>query len=120
MESPQVSVAASPQRVVLPSNRELLHFKVHQGITRMFKNYLFMIENLRDEHDEAMNKLEDVLPEQYKCLVEVADYLGSSKMEAFRKRILLDGNNTIRDLQDMIDGLRVDRDENNTFKEQNS
>ena len=107
----QGGFAPQQQRVIVPTNSELLSFKVHQGITRLFKNYLFIIENLRDEHDEAMGKLEDVLPDQYKCLVAVADHFTDSKMEAIRKRILLEGNSSIRDLQDMIDGLQVDRDD---------
>jgi hypothetical protein len=101
----------SGQNVSLPNNDILLKAKVRIGVTRLFKNYLFAFEEFIDAHDEAMAKLKTALPDQYKEFVELADYLSDAKIEAMRKRVLGLGNDLIRDLDEQIDVLKINKKE---------
>lgn len=95
-------------QVSIPEKSVLLKAKVRLGITRLFKEYLFGLEEFVALHDEAMKKLQDELPDQYKKYVNLADYLSDVRVETLRKKILGTGNNAIRDLDETIDSLRVD------------
>lgn len=97
----------SGQSLSLPDKSTLLKARVSIGVTRLFKNYLFALEELVDAHDEAMNKLKDALPEDQKKFVDLADYLSDNKVEAIRKKVLGLGNDLIRDTHDTIDSLRI-------------
>lgn len=97
------------QSVSLPDNATLLKAKIRLGVTRLFKNYLFAFEEIIESHDEAIAKLKTSLPDQYKEFVELADYLSDAKIELMRKRVLGLGNDLIRDLDDQIDCLRIDK-----------
>jgi hypothetical protein len=103
--TPQVPQAS---RAELPSNGEFLKFKIRQMVTRQFKGYLDILELLVDDHDEAMGKLMDSLPVQYKVNVKLADYLPNHRLEDYRQRILDVGNDVIRDLEETIDNLRIE------------
>jgi hypothetical protein len=100
----------SPQtpRAELPSDGEFLKFKIRQMVTRQFKGYLDVLELLADDHDEAMGKLIDSLPDQYKANVKLADYLPDHRLADYRQRILDVGNDVIRDLEDTVDNLRIE------------
>lgn len=99
----------SAQRLSLPSNTDLLKVKVRLGITRLFKSYLYLIEELVDEHDLAMGHLIDALPPEQRPLVILSDHFTDTRMEAVRKRVLTLGNNEIRELEQTLDALRLDR-----------
>lgn len=99
--------AGSGQSVSLPSNGIILKAKARLGVTRLFKNYLFEFEALVDAHDEAYAKLKVALPDQYKPLVDLADYLSEQKVDLMRKRVLTLGNDLIRDIDSTVDSLRL-------------
>ncbi len=88
--------------VSLPSADELIKLKARLAITRVFKSYLLLLEQLADEHNEAMGRLYDALPEQYKPFTAVADHFTEAREEAIRKWVLDIGNREIRDLDEQI------------------
>lgn len=96
------------QFISLPSNADLLRAKTRLAITRVFKTYLDLLEQIADEHDEAMGKLIDALPPEHKASVHLADHFGEARFNAIRRRILEVGNDSIREVSEMIDGLRLD------------
>lgn len=107
METGNGPVQASP-RVSLPAKSEVVKAKVGLGVTRLFKTYLYGLEGLTHDHDEAMGKLRDALPPEYKHYVDLADYLSDDKLQRMRNGVLRNGNDLIRDIQETVDGLRID------------
>jgi hypothetical protein len=95
------------QQLALPDNPTLIKAKVRHSINRLLKNYLLLLEELADEHDEAMGKVVDSIPDQYKPLIIVADHFGESRFNAIRKRVLDSGNDSIRELEEAINNLRI-------------
>lgn len=99
--------AAAPQSVTLPSAADLLKAKIHLVITALFKGYLCRMEEWTEDHDAAMAKLKAALPDDIKHYVELADYLPDTKLEHHRTAVLRAGNNAIRELQEVVDSLRL-------------
>jgi hypothetical protein len=92
---------------LLPDKVTLLKAKQDQLIKRLFKSFLFLLEEITADHDEAMNRLQEALPEQYKSYVDLADYLSDGRVEANRKKVLSTGNDTLRELHELVDNLRL-------------
>jgi hypothetical protein len=92
--------------IVVPDPTELLKTKVTLAINRIMANYLTNLEQLADEHDEAMGKLIDTLPPEYKANVHLADIYGDTRFEAIRKFVLKSGNDGRREIEEMIDFLK--------------
>lgn len=98
---------AEGQNVSVPSNGEFLKAKVELAIKRVMRNYLIVLEEITDQHDEAMNKLIDALPPEHQAKVILADHFTDAKFEATRRRILNVGNDAIREIQEQVDNLRI-------------
>lgn len=106
MESPHTPARQAVFSV--PSNAELLRAKTRLAITRVFKTYLDLLEQIADEHDESMGKLIDALPPEHRASVHLADHFGDARFAAIRRKVLETGNDAVRELHEMIDGLRLD------------
>ena len=78
------------------------------AVNRIMATYLGQLEQLADEHDEAMGKLVDVLPVEHKASVHLADIYGDARFEAIRKAVLNAGNAQRRELEETVDFLRLD------------
>jgi hypothetical protein len=73
-------------------------------ITKLFKYYLSSLEDLRYQHQLALDRLKDDLsPEQ----VEILNYLDFNRYSLIRKRILDNGNETIRDLHNFLENFDI-------------
>jgi len=81
-----------------PSNG-ILTFAIKRNITNLFKDFLIILENLEDDHAEALNKLSKTLPPEYQKQLYLADHFTEEKMEQHRKKILSKGNDTIRSIE---------------------
>ncbi len=95
------------QNFIINSQGDLLKAKVRQTITRLFKSQLILLEELTDNHDEAMNKLYEALPQEYQKLLMLADYLSDDKIDSNRRKVLKEGNDSIRELENFIDSLNI-------------
>ncbi len=105
MES--VSITQPSGTLSLPTNADFLRAKTRLAITRVFKTYLDLLEQVADEHDEAMGKLMDALPPEHRALVYLADHFGETRFNAIRTKILGVGNEAIRSLDEDISNLRL-------------
>ena len=75
-------------------------------VTKIFKYSLMMLEDIRQEHLHALNKLKnDDLSEKQ---LEILNYLDYQKYNLLRKRILDNGNESVRDLQNLLDYFEFD------------
>jgi hypothetical protein len=70
-------------------------------VTKIFKYSLTILEDLRYHHAAATEKLEGLKPEE----IESLNYLNFSKYSLLRKRILDNGNEGIRDLENFLDNF---------------
>lgn len=61
-----------------------------------------MFEQLAEEHDEAMGKLEGELPEQYRPYVVLADHYTEEKGDRIRRAVLARGNDCKRALREEL------------------
>ena len=84
------------------TEREFVSFQVRRNCTLLFKRFLEILERNKDEHDECLGKLYDMLPEDYKNYVDLADYFTESKFDSLRKEILAAGNDTIRNIDEIL------------------
>ena len=85
--------------------REFIIFQIHRNIVNLYKRYISLTEDLRDEHSRFIKKLEaHIPPEELKQL----DYFSDKKYSYVRKKILDIGNESARDLTKIIDSLDID------------
>lgn len=91
-----------------PDAGEVLRFQLHRSITILFKNYLIMLEDLGIEHDTALNKLYDALPQEYKVYVDLADYLDEDKGKALRSKVLGAGNDALRNVDELLKQFEIE------------
>ena len=70
-------------------------------VTKIFKFSLMMLEDIRQEHLHALDKLKnDDLSEKQ---LEILNYLDYHKYNLLRKRVLDNGNESVRDLKNLLD-----------------
>jgi hypothetical protein len=73
-------------------------------ITKLFKYYLNNLEDLRYQHQVALDRLKNELsPKQ----IEVLNYLDFHRYSMIRKRVLDNGNETIRDLDNFLENFDI-------------
>ena len=65
----------------------------------MYKHFLEILEDIREQHDINFSKLFDSLPEDKKNQVIQANYLDERAFEYLRKKTLDAGNNCSREIQ---------------------
>jgi hypothetical protein len=68
-------------------------------VTNLYKQMLFILEDLQEEHRAVYGRLLDNSPEEMKPLIAQADYFDDRKMNWLRKRVLDIGNDAVRETQ---------------------
>ncbi len=66
-------------------------------ITALFKDFLEIMGEVKESHDEFYGKLMEKLPPEYITTLVVGNPLSDDKFMRLRKKILDKGNDTIRD-----------------------
>ncbi len=87
---------------------EVLRFQLHRLVTSLFKNYLVLVEELGDTHDDAVMKLKAALPKEYVPFVDLADYLTPERGAALRKKVLDSGNDVLRSVDELLKQFDID------------
>lgn len=80
--------------------------KYKSSVTHLFKDFIAILEDLKEDHSDNFDKLYKSLPEEGQ-LIEMADYFDDSKFERLRKRVLDIGNDCIRSMDSDIDKLEI-------------
>lgn len=86
---------------------EVLRFQVNRNITNFYKSMLVMLEDIAEDHDNALCKLQEHLPTEYKKYVDLADYLTEEKFSNLRGKILSGGNDTIRQIEEQMKNFEI-------------
>jgi hypothetical protein len=82
-----------------PENN-LITIQTNKEVTRLYKNFLELIEDIRSDHEAMLKKVAE------KCGEETAkevNYFTQEKYEHIRKRVLDSGNETSRQLINFLD-----------------
>ena len=107
VQNPQGQSSFQTTSLDMDNKVEFLKGKIDIEVSRLFKRFLYLQEMLESDHDEAMYKLSQSLPEQYKDQVSLADYLPEHRRRGKRKEILDLGNGVIRELHQFVDFLQI-------------
>lgn len=86
---------------------DVLRFQIHRQITNLSRNFLIVLEDLGMDHDTAMKKLHENLPEEYKNYVELADYFDETKYKNVRKKVLDGCGDSIRNLDETLKQFEI-------------
>lgn len=81
------------------SSQRFISAESKRLVTKIFKFSLNILEDLRQQHLGAAVKLNNLTPEQLESL----NYLDSLRYSILRKRVLDNGNECIRDLENLLD-----------------
>lgn len=81
------------------SNSAFLEAQLKRIITRLFKECLVNIDEIRQDHLAALKSLEGSIPE---CVLRQLNTLDLPRYSRVRKRILDVGNDTIRDVSALL------------------
>lgn len=84
-----------------------LRFQQERITKKLFKHFLIILEDLEREHNTALQRLYDNLPEQYRPFVILADCLDEAKANLLRKRVLDAGNDGLRDFEEVMKQFNV-------------
>ena len=84
----------SEKKLVLTESKRLM--------TKIFKHSLMVLEDIRYQHQEAIEGL-DLSPLE----IETLNYLDFTRYSLLRKRILDNGNEGVRDLENLLDNFDI-------------
>jgi len=87
-------------------DKDILQERYEKHIKNLFKSFLFILEDLNDDHCINFAKLKRALPD-YKELIDQADYFDQDKMKFLRKRVLDLGNDSLRCQNEDLDKFTV-------------
>ena len=92
--------------------KRLVAAETKRLITKIFKHSLTVLEDLRFQHVEAVEKLDNLTDKERESL----NYLDFTRYSLLRKRILDNGNEGVRDLENFLDNFAFslkNKDDNN-------
>ena len=87
--------------------KKKLCFQSSKEISALFKEMLNMLEDMKKDHDFHYEKLYQNIPEEYHPIINTADHFTAEKVNWIRKRILDQGNESIRNLYSELDNYTV-------------
>lgn len=87
--------------------KESLSKKSSKSISQLFKQYLMLIEDLKFEHEQQVNKIKQTIPKEYHGYIDASNYFTEAKMAWLRKRVLDIGNEAVRSNDDNLQDFSV-------------
>ena len=84
-----------------------LSLQSSREVSSLFKMMLIMLEDMKKDHDFHYQKLYENIPEEYHSIINTADHFTVEKVNWIIKRILDQGNESIRNLYSEIDNYTV-------------
>lgn len=97
-------------------DKEILQNRYEKHVKSLFKSFLFMLEDLNEEHNIHFAKLKKALPETYHPLINQANYFDFEKMQYLRKRVLDLGNDSLRSQSEDLEKFIVEFKFKNYYK----
>jgi len=95
----------------MDSEKAVLEAQLKRIITRLFKDFLNIADDIRQDHLAVLTDMKQFPPE----LLSRWNYLDLPKYSRIRKKVLDGGNDAIREMQAILDSFEISLD--NTNKE---
>ncbi len=87
----------------MESEKALLEAQLKRAITRLFKDFLVIIDDIRQDHLGVLSEMKQFPPE----LLLRWNYLDLAKYSRIRKKVLDQGNDTIRTAAELLGDFEV-------------
>jgi len=84
--------------------KEYVVFQFQRNIVNFYKNQLNIIEDLKSDHKQFINKLSTIAPKEH---VKNMDYFDVDKYNYIRKKVLDGGNEIVREFEKAFSHLEV-------------
>ena len=81
--------------------------KQRRFITALFKEYLDILGEIKDSHDEYFGNLMEKLPPEFIPVLTIGNPLSDDKFMRLRKKVLDKGNDVIRDSELELDHYSI-------------
>jgi len=87
-------------------DKDILQDRYEKHIKNLFKSFLYILEDLNDDHNINFGKLKRSLPE-HSDIIDQANYFDKNKMQFLRKRVLDLGNDSLRNQNEDLEKFTV-------------
>jgi hypothetical protein len=88
-------------------DKEILQERYEKHTKGLFKSFLFVLEDLQDDHNAHFAKLKNALPSMYHTLIDQANYFDHDRLQRLRKRVLDLGNDSLRGQNEDLEKFTV-------------
>jgi hypothetical protein len=85
--------------------KEYVLFQVHKSLVNLYKRYLNLVEDIQEDHNSMMEKLENKIDQN---TLKNIDYFDDNKYNYLRKKILDIGNEAIREIEKNFDFIKME------------
>ena len=85
--------------------KDIIHFQVHRNIVSLYKKYFEITEDLRQEHEAFILKLQEKTLDDLD--LKSINYFTEEKYDNIRKKILDSGNDSIREIEKALDFVEI-------------
>jgi hypothetical protein len=85
--------------------KEYVLFQVHKSLVNLYKRYLNLVEDIQEDHNSMMEKLENKIDQN---TLKNVDYFDDNKYNYLRKKILDIGNEAIREIEKNFDFIKME------------
>ena len=85
--------------------KDYVSFQIHKSLVNLYKKYLVLIEDIREDHENMVDKISDKVDEN---LLKNIDYFDDNKYNYLRKKILDIGNEAIREIEKNFDFIKME------------
>ena len=89
------------------SDKTLLETQLKRVVTKLFKDFLVIAEDIRQDHLAVISDIERQFPP---TMVQKWNYLDLAKYSRIRKKVLDSGNDSLREMQTILDDFQVTLD----------
>lgn len=103
-------------KAMVDTDKGILQDRYEKHIKNLFKSFLYILEDLNEDHTLHFAKLKKGLPEAYHTLIDQANYFDKDKMQHLRKRVLDLGNDSLRNQNEDLEKFTVHFKFNNYYK----
>ncbi len=86
--------------------KDLLEFQINRNIINLYKTFLMTLEDMHHQHKNSFKKLKQALPDD-SSLIDQADYWDQDRMDYLRKKILDQGNNSLREIVTQLEQFNL-------------
>lgn len=97
--------------------QKTVQFLVQKNITRLFKSFLDIIEDLKNENSIMLSKVAEKTSSEFTANI---NYLIPDRTDLIRKKILDSGNEAVREISALLETFNLDLDEKKLEKLINS